>query len=349
MPRVPAIQSPGSSPPSTPRTLADTPPDPSRTATKTATKQDTRFRFLDLPAEIRLMCYPYLLPTVDEPHLLVYNPRVDTQKQTFLALWRSCKKIYNELPTISSLLSAGAIIPTIEVGRGTLSSTGSWEEEPSKETSPALWEPILSYLMPFLPEARYLHICYPGLGENERWLEEWKKSEIARSAMEEWLWVHFDDFSEVVDEDENEDADGHPSQGKTLLLDLEIASRSHIPYLYVSLYPHAVFNLDVITLPKVELLEEKSRTAAEKAAREQTPEYYKECDREYYESTLESLNKKEERNLEKLKIMHKDFEPFRLFSVDFHEDGGFHGTIGKWSADGRRFVREYAVETRPLR
>ena len=327
MPRVPANRSIILGPAATP---------------KTAAKQGNGFRFLDLPAEIRLMCYQYLLPTVAEPHLLVYDPLVDTQKQTFLSLWRTCKTIWNELPTISSLLSAGAIIPTVEVGRRTLSRTGLWEEQ----TSPAAWEPILTYLMPCLPEARYLHIRYAGFQEISQWLVNWKNSEIATSAMQEWLWVHFDDFSEVVDEDEDadEDADGHPSQGKTLLLDPEIASRSYNPYLYVSLHPQAVFNLDAITLPKMELLEEKRRTAAEKAKRERNPEYYKERDRESYKSTLENLNEEEMQNLETLKNMHKDFGHlgFRLFSVGF-DKYNFDGMIGKWSADRQLFVREYRV------
>ncbi|MCJ1327952.1 hypothetical protein MMC10_004627 [Thelotrema lepadinum] len=312
---------------------------------KTAVEQGGGFRFLELPAEIRVMCYQYLLPTVDEPHLLVYNPLVDTQKQTFLSLWRTCKTIYNEQPTISSLLSAGAIIPTVEVGKRTLSSTGPWEEDSSERTSPAHWESILTYLKPYLPEARYLHIRYTGLGDDVWWLEGWKNSEIARSAMHEWLWVHFDDFSEVVDENE-EEADGHPSQGKTLLLDLEIANCVHIPYLYVSLLEHAVFNLDAITLPKVELLEaEASQATAGKVAHEQNAKYNEERDREHYRSTLKFLNEEEMQNLEKLKSMHEDFvsSGFELFSVNFHKYGRFSGIAAKWSDNRRLFGREYEV------
>ena len=164
--------------------------------------------------------------------------------------------------------------------------------------------------------------------------------------MHEWLWVHADDFSDIVDEDENEDADGHPSQGKTLLLDLEIGNGAYIPYLYVSLSSQAISNLDAITLPKVELLEEeKSRSTARKAASEQDLEYYKKRDRECYQATLKYLNEDEMRNLETLKTMHEDFKAlgFQLFSVDANKYGDFNGIIGKWSADHRDFDRTYAV------
>ena len=356
MPRVPANRSIRFG---APHTTAQTsqPPAParrtsSRLAAKSPATQEGGFRFLDLPVKLRVVCYQYLLPTEAEPHLLVYNPLVDAQKQTFLSLWRTCKTINNELPTISSLLSAGAIIPTVEVGRRIPSSTDSWEEQHSKRTSPTLWEPILKYLMPVLPEARYLHIRYPGLNGWEPWLEDWKNSDVAREAMHQWLWVHADDFSEIVDEvdeDGNEDADGHPSQGKTLLLDLEIANGSYIPYLYVSLLSQAISNLDAITLLEVELLEERSRTIAENAERERYPEYYERRNHEYYQSTLELLEE-ETQNLEKLKTMHEDFESsgFQLVSVDANRYGDFNGTICKWSADHRSTIRTYTVKMTEL-
>ena len=145
MPRVPTNRSIRLEPAGTAPTQSPAARRSSRLAAKEGAPatQEGGFRFLDLPVEVRLMSYRYLLPTDAEPHLLVYNPLVDTQKQTFLSLWRTCKTIYNELPTISSLLSTGAIIPTVEVGRRTPSDTGSWEEESSKRTSPSVWEPIL--------------------------------------------------------------------------------------------------------------------------------------------------------------------------------------------------------------
>ena len=331
MPRVQANRSirlpikPCAIPPRPTRSLAGS--QNSRLAAKAPATQEAPFRFLALPVEIRLLCYQYLLPTDAEPHLLVYNPLVDTQKQTFLSLWRTCKTIYNELPTISSLLSTGAIIPTVEVGRIKPLRAGTWAEGSFKRTSPAVWEPILKYLMPFLPKARFLHIRYPGLDSGwDPWLEGWKNSETTRNAMHQWLGVHADEFSETVDEDENEDAGGH--QGKTLLLDHEIQIGRYLPYLYVSLLSQAISNLDAITLPKVELLE-----------------FYMGRDRECYDATLWWRNRVDMRDLERLKTMHKDFEAqgFQLFSVNTNEYGEFNGIIGKWSTDHRRFDQTSAV------
>ena len=152
--------------------------------------------FLDLALELRLEIYGYALPTPDKPEILIYDPLVNTQKQSFLALWRTCKTIHAELPTISSLLQSGAVIPALNVNNAAISE---------------VWEESLDYLNPYLKHAQLfrLHVQeydpitdsflseedgsgvsdkpYILPGSYREFTQQWIKSLVVKRAMQTWF------------------------------------------------------------------------------------------------------------------------------------------------------------------
>lgn len=135
-------------------------------------------RFLTLPTEIRLMIYNYLLPTPQNPEILMYNPTVEPRGQPFLALWRTCKTIYLELPKISTLLSADAIIPALELHHEDIGDR---------------WEESLAYITPYLCPAKSLRLYWERFDQKTGSFRDHSEAEEARPykdwfsfAMKEW-------------------------------------------------------------------------------------------------------------------------------------------------------------------
>ena len=185
------------------------------------------------------MIYSYLLPTPFKPEILIYNPTVPAQDQPFLALWRICKAIRNELPSVSSLLETAAIIPTIDMDHKDFRGE---------------WEASLAYLTPFLgpacvfriqaeafePQTGRFRPYIPLEGEvaNDAWHEfrgQWMHSNTARQALRAWLL-----------RPDNQNADDAPK--KRLFIYKEELWNVDAPYFFVQNDANHIKNVDEVVL-----------------------------------------------------------------------------------------------------
>ena len=75
--------------------------------------------FLDLPGEIRNEIYRWILPTPSNPSLVYLRGEpedgspIGRKKSLTPGLYRTCKIIHEEIPSLLSLLLEGAIVPTV--------------------------------------------------------------------------------------------------------------------------------------------------------------------------------------------------------------------------------------------
>ena len=111
--------------------------------------------FLDLPPELRVMIYDYVLPTKENPETLVFNPKLDAKHQPFLSLWNICDQITSEIPEAETLVAGGALLPTLNV-----------DIEFITEGCP--WERGLEKLLPYLKSADSFHIQGPRFSQGGR-------------------------------------------------------------------------------------------------------------------------------------------------------------------------------------
>ncbi|MCJ1327324.1 hypothetical protein MMC10_003992 [Thelotrema lepadinum] len=81
----------------------------------------TKTSFLELPGEIRNAVYRQIFPTPQNPQViridLAYQwpfpgTKTNDEQQFSLGIYRTCKKINQEIPSLEYLLSIGALIPT---------------------------------------------------------------------------------------------------------------------------------------------------------------------------------------------------------------------------------------------
>ena len=152
--------------------------------------------FLDLPPELRLIIYDYVLPTRMKPQTLCFNPKLDSQQQPFLSLWNICNQITSEIPEVETLVASGALLPTLNV-------------EIKFITEGCPWERGLEKLLPYLKSASSFYIRGPAYlkegkergdhgydckGDRDAitawwaWLKRvWSRSTLAHEALHMWL------------------------------------------------------------------------------------------------------------------------------------------------------------------
>ena len=89
------------------------------------------FNLLQLPNELRHEILGYLLPSSRNPRYVkitkargrsaidrMFFPQKERGVKTLLALYSTCRTIYNELPTLRMLPESGALLPTIGIHLG---------------------------------------------------------------------------------------------------------------------------------------------------------------------------------------------------------------------------------------
>ena len=93
-----------------------------RTAKQKPQVEAMTFSFLDLPGEIRNEVYKWLLPSPEHPKLVRLDwfcecgaDAIRGQEPLPLAIYRTCKSIKHECPSLDYLLTTGAIVPTFQV------------------------------------------------------------------------------------------------------------------------------------------------------------------------------------------------------------------------------------------
>ena len=141
------------------------------------------------------MIYSLALPNPEEPESLSYDPRVPTQKQTYLALWRTCKTIAYELPPFTPLLKSGAIKLTLDI----IGSADTYDQQ---------WKESLAFLKPYLPSTKTLVIQGPEVTyEALKWapFEPCYEERVDAEALKFWRlllldWYRDKDMKGKVDE-----------------------------------------------------------------------------------------------------------------------------------------------------
>ena len=149
---------------------------------QTTSNASATLKFLNLPGEIRNNVYKWILPRAECPSIIQlhwHSTQTERSLPTITTeIYRTCKTIYRECPSLEILLMKGAIIPALYVT--------------CRPSVPHWWThlPSEQLLNQTLPAASRLRIYAKGIFDTPRSqtrLLEWVQCPTARQIMETFL------------------------------------------------------------------------------------------------------------------------------------------------------------------
>ena len=147
-------------------------------------KENTAFRFLDLPVDLRAeILLDWVFPSPKYPKLIHLNSRNSLQPPGYydeklpVAVYRTCKALCGECPSIHHLLGNGSIIPVASFTTGQMNA---WEYDLPED----FIKPVMGLA------SRFLLVCpdllFPEGTSSSHRFRAWNGSEKAAAVMKTW-------------------------------------------------------------------------------------------------------------------------------------------------------------------